>query len=66
MGRVLASLFPQTSFDSLLERSDQMKNYRQDAVFFKWLKTSIRLFVSGSQNFLGKIGLIFKLFCVPI
>jgi len=29
--------------------------------FFNWVQTSVRLCVSGSQKFLGKIGLILKL-----
>ena len=34
--------------------------------FFNWVQTSVRLCVSGSQKFLGKIGLILKVRDVKI
>ena len=39
---------------------------QNDAVFFNWVQTSIRLCGSGSQNFLGKLRLILKLRAVKI
>ena len=32
-----------------------------DAVFFRWVQTSVRFSGSGSQKVLGKLGLILKL-----
>jgi len=42
------------------------KRNGEDAVFFNWDQTSARLCVSGSQKFLGKIGLTLKLRDVKI
>ena len=38
----------------------------KDAVFFRWVQTSVRFSGSGSQKVLGKIGLILKLRDVKI
>jgi len=53
----------------IVYRADEDGDYEYggiDAVFFNWVQTSVRLCVSGSQKFLGKIGLVLKLRDVQI